>query len=184
MARRPVSRHTRADPLTPAVSGISLFPNPQDLESDSCPLIRCRSNIILLSWSIFSWKSVKYPISTAISNCREIAAFCCLRARSRRFSVASLVMDFSRVPLRFQRNLRAGSRGFFLYLHLVCSAEFFAVASERKSARKLFRRSLELMVLKDHEFGRNPTFPPYALHSCPFHVGISLCVGKRAIGMF
>ena len=25
MARRPVSRHTRAKPLTPAVSGISLF---------------------------------------------------------------------------------------------------------------------------------------------------------------
>ena len=78
----------------------------------------------------------------------------------------------------------AESRGFFLYFHLVCSPEIFAVASERKSARKLFRRSLELMVLKDHEFGQNPTLPPYVFHPCPFHVGISLCIGKRAIGMF
>ena len=71
-----------------------------------------------------------------------------------------------------------------MYLHLVCSPEFFVVASERKSARKLFRQSLELMVLKYHEFGRYPTFPPYAFHPWPFHVGISLCIGKRAIGMF
>ena len=69
-----------------------------------------------------------------------------------------------------------------MYFHLVCSPEFFAVASSRKSARKLFRRSLELMVLKDHEFGRNPTFPPYAFHPCPFHVGISPCIGKLGNG--
>ena len=31
---------------------------------------------------------------------------------------------------------------------------------------------------------RNPTFPPYDFHPCPFHVGISLCIGRRAIGMF
>ena len=68
--------------------------------------------------------------------------------------------------------------------HLVCSPEFFAVASLRKSGRNLFRRSLELMVLKDHEFGRNPTFPPSAFHPCPFYVGISLCIGKRAMAMF
>ena len=72
-----------------------------------------------------------------------------------------------------------------MYFHLVCSPQFFVVASERKSARKLICRSLELMVLKDHEFRWNPpTFPPYAFHSCPSHVGISLCMGKRAIGMF
>ena len=71
-----------------------------------------------------------------------------------------------------------------MYFHRVRSPEFFAVASERKSARKLFRQSLELMVLKDHEFGRNPTSPPYVFHPCPFHVGISLCLGKRAMGMF
>ena len=47
-----------------------------------------------------------------------------------------------------------------MYFHLMCLPEFFAVASSRKSARELFRRSLELMVLKDHEYGRNPTFPP------------------------
>ena len=34
MARRPVSRHTVRKPLTPAVSGISLFSNPRNLESD------------------------------------------------------------------------------------------------------------------------------------------------------
>ena len=71
-----------------------------------------------------------------------------------------------------------------MYFHLVCSPEFFAVASSRKSARKLFRRSLELMVLKDHEFGQNPTFPPYVFHPCPFHVGILLCIGKRAMAVF
>ena len=71
-----------------------------------------------------------------------------------------------------------------MYSHLVFSSELFAVSSSRKSARKLFRRSLELMVLKDHEFGWNHTFPPYAFHPCPFHVGISLCIGKRAMAMF
>ena len=71
-----------------------------------------------------------------------------------------------------------------MYFHLVCSPEIFAVASSRKLTRKLFRRSPELMVLKDHEFGRNPTFPPYAFHPCPFQVGISLCIGKRAMVMF
>ena len=65
-----------------------------------------------------------------------------------------------------------------MYFHLVCSPEFFAVPFSRKSARKLFRRSRDLMVLKDHEFGRNPTFPPYAFHPWPFHAGISFCIGK------
>ena len=57
--------------------------------------------MMLLSWSILGRKSVKYPISTAISNCREIAACCRLFARFCHFSVASFVRDFSRVPLRF-----------------------------------------------------------------------------------
>ena len=71
-----------------------------------------------------------------------------------------------------------------MYFHLVSSPEFLVVASARKSARKVFRRSLELMVLKDHEFGQYPSSPPYASYPCPLHVGISLCIGKRAIGMF
>ena len=71
-----------------------------------------------------------------------------------------------------------------MYFHLVRSPEFFAVASPRKSTRKLFRQSLKLMVLKDHAFRRNPTFPPSVFHPCPFHVGISLCIGKRAMAMF
>ena len=71
-----------------------------------------------------------------------------------------------------------------MYFYLVCSPEIFAVASARKSARKVFRRSLELMVLKDHEFGRYFTSPPYAFYPCPSHVGISFCTRKRAIGMF
>ena len=58
-----------------------------------------------------------------------------------------------------------------MYFHLVCSPEFFAVASSRKSTRKLFRRSLELMVLKDHGFGQNPTFPPLCLSSMPLSRG-------------
>ena len=71
-----------------------------------------------------------------------------------------------------------------MYFHLVCSPEFFAVASARKSARKVLRRSLKLMDLKNHEFGRYPTSPAYAFYPCPLHVGISLCIGKRAIWMF
>ena len=71
-----------------------------------------------------------------------------------------------------------------MYFHLGCSPEFFAMASARKSACKGFRRSLKLMVPKDHEFGRYPTSPPYAFCPCPPDVGISLCIGKRAIGMF
>ena len=58
-----------------------------------------------------------------------------------------------------------------MYFHLVCSPELFAVASSRKSTRKLYRRSLELMVLKDHEFGRNPTFPPLCLSFMPLSRG-------------
>ena len=58
-----------------------------------------------------------------------------------------------------------------MYFHLVCSPEFFAVGSLRKSMRKLFRRLLELMVLKDHEFGRNPTSPPLCLSSMPLSRG-------------
>ena len=54
-----------------------------------------------------------------------------------------------------------------MYFHLVCSPEFFAVASARNSARRIFRRSLELTVLKDHEFGRYSTIPPLCLLSMP-----------------
>ena len=68
--------------------------------------------------------------------------------------------------------------------YLVYSPEFFAVAFSRKSARKAFRRSCELMLPKDHEFGWIPTSPPYVFHPCPFHVGILLCIGKRAMAVF
>ena len=52
------------------------------------------------------------------------------------------------------------------------------------STRKFKPQTSNLMVPKDHEFGRNHTFPPYAFHSCPSHVGISPCMGKRAMRMF
>ena len=71
-------------------------------------------------------------------------------------------------------------KGWIWRVFLVLSSGVFT----RISARKLFRQSLKLLVLKDHDFGRNPTFPPYAFHPCPFYVGISLCIGKGAIGMF
>ena len=71
-----------------------------------------------------------------------------------------------------------------MYFHLVCSPEFFAVAFSRKSARKAFRRSCELMLLKDDEFGRNATSPPYVSHPCPSHADISSCIGKRAMAVF
>ena len=47
-----------------------------------------------------------------------------------------------------------------MYSHLLCSPELFAVASARKSARKFFRPSLELMVLKDHEPDDTSHLPP------------------------
>ena len=71
-----------------------------------------------------------------------------------------------------------------MYFHLVCSPEFFAVAYSRKSTRKAFGRSCELMLLKDHRFAQNPTSSPYVLHPCPFHAGISSCLGKRAMAVF
>ena len=71
-----------------------------------------------------------------------------------------------------------------MYFHLVYSPEFFAVAFSRKSARKAFRRSCELMLLKDHELGLNPTSPPYVFLPCPLHAGISSCIGKRAMAVF
>ena len=71
-----------------------------------------------------------------------------------------------------------------MHFHLVCSPEFFVVAFSKKSTRKTFRRSCELMLLKDNELARNPTSPPYVLHPCPFHAGISSCLGKRAMAVF
>ena len=71
-----------------------------------------------------------------------------------------------------------------MYFHLVHSPEFFAVASGRKSTRKLFRQATELMDLIDHEFIRNPTSPPFAFHPCPFHMGLSLPLGKRLLGLY
>ena len=54
-----------------------------------------------------------------------------------------------------------------MYFHLVCSPEFFAVASSRKSTREAFLRSCELMVLKDHDKeGPYQDRPPL----CPFRL--------------
>ena len=71
------------------------------------------------------------------------------------------------------------SYGFFMYFHLVCAPEFFAVSSGRKLTRKLFRQATEIMVLIV-----NPTSAPFASLSCPFHIGISLPLEKRFIGVF
>ena len=71
-----------------------------------------------------------------------------------------------------------------MYFHLVCSPEFFAAASERKSTRKHFCQATQLMDLIDHEFVENSTSPPFAVLSCPFHMDISLLLGKRLTGVF
>ena len=78
----------------------------------------------------------------------------------------------------------AGSVGFFTYFLLVYSPEFFAVASGRKLTRKLFRQVTELMATKDHEFVGNSTSPPFAFLSYPFHMNISLPLGKRLTRVF
>ena len=71
-----------------------------------------------------------------------------------------------------------------MYFHLVCSPECFALASGKKSTRKLFRQGTELMVLIDHEFVGNSTFPPFAFLSCPFHMVLLPPLEKRLIGVF
>ena len=71
-----------------------------------------------------------------------------------------------------------------MYFHLGCSPEFFAVASSRKSTRKLFRESLELMVLKDHEFGRNPTSPRLCLSSMVLSRGHIILYREAGNGEF
>ena len=71
-----------------------------------------------------------------------------------------------------------------MYFHLVYSPEIFAIASGRKSTRKLFRQTTELMDLMDHVFVGNPTSPPFAFHPCPFYMGISLPLGKRLLRVF
>ena len=71
-----------------------------------------------------------------------------------------------------------------MYFHLVCSPEFFAVASSRKSARKLSVDRWNSWFSRTMSWDRNPTFPPYAFHPWPFHAGISFCIGKRAMAVF
>ena len=64
-----------------------------------------------------------------------------------------------------------GSVGFLMYFHLVYSPEFVAVASGRKSTRKLFRQATVLMDLMEDGFVENPTSAPFAFHQCTFHMG-------------
>ena len=71
-----------------------------------------------------------------------------------------------------------------MYYHLVCSPEFFSLAYGRKSTRKIFASSNELMVLIHHEFAGSSISPLFAFFSCPFHMGISIPLGKRLIGVF
>ena len=71
-----------------------------------------------------------------------------------------------------------------MYFHLVYSLECFAVASGRKSPRKLFLQATEVVDLIDHDFVWNPTSPPFAFHPCPFHMGISLPLENQLLGVF
>ena len=66
-----------------------------------------------------------------------------------------------------------------MYFHLVYSTEFLAVASAGKVTRKLFRQLTELMVAKDQEFVRNSKSPAFAFLSYPFHICMSLPLGKQ-----
>ena len=61
-----------------------------------------------------------------------------------------------------------------MYFYLVCSPELFAVATV----------ATKIMVLIDHDFVGNSTSPLFAFLSCPFHMGISLPLGGRLIGVF
>ena len=68
--------------------------------------------------------------------------------------------------------------------NLVYSPECFAVASGRKSGRKLFSRATEMMGTTDQEFVGDSTSPCFAFLSYPFHMGISLLLGKRLPRVF
>ena len=93
-------------------------------------------------------------------------------------------LTFPPVPLTLERKLKAESAGFSMYFHLVYSPEFFAAASGRQSTRKIFRQATKLMVLMDQEFLGSCSSSPFAFLSCPFHMGISLLLGKRPTGVF
>ena len=138
------------------------------------------SNLIIESCG----KSIEINYFDPISRHCEQVACRRLRACWRRVSVASFVLTFSRVPLRLERKWRDGSVGLFMYFHLVCSPGFIAVVSRRKSNRKLFRQATQLIVLIDHDFVVNPTYPPFAFLPCPFRRDISLPLGKRRLGVF
>ena len=71
-----------------------------------------------------------------------------------------------------------------MYFHLVYPPKFFAVASGRKSTRKLFRQATELIVTIDHDFVGNSTSSPFAFLPYPFHMGTSLPLGKRLARVF
>ena len=71
-----------------------------------------------------------------------------------------------------------------MYFHLVYSPERFAVASGRKLTHKLFVQGTELMVTTDYEVVGNTTSPRFASRSYPFHIGISLPLGKRLTRVF
>ena len=66
-----------------------------------------------------------------------------------------------------------------MYFHLVYSAEFFSGTSRRKLTDNVFCEATELMVTMDHELVGNSTSPHFAFLSCPFHIGISLPLGRR-----
>ena len=69
-----------------------------------------------------------------------------------------------------------------MYFHLVCSPEFFAVAFSRKSTRKAFRRSCELMLLNDHEFRTEPYISPLCPSSMPLSRGHIILLRKAGNG--
>ena len=71
-----------------------------------------------------------------------------------------------------------------MYCHLVCSPELFAVASSRKSTRKVFRRSRELMVLKDHEFDETLHPSPMSFFHAPFMWAYHFAWGRGQWGCF
>ena len=127
-------------------------------------------------------KWIKINSSDPISGRRENAARRRLRVCWRRVCAVSFVSTFSTVPFGLERKLEARSVAFIMYFHVVCSSEFFAVPSRRKSTRNLFSQATKLMVLMDHEFAGNSTGPPCAFLQCFFHMGISLPLGKQLIG--
>ena len=71
-----------------------------------------------------------------------------------------------------------------MYFHLVCSPNFspLRLRENQRASFSLDRSNSWFSSTMSSD--RTLHSPPYAFHPCPFHVGILLCIEKRAMAVF